>query len=220
MVKIKLLVALVAGLVAAIGVWVWAQNDAEAPTTAGNPAQSQTSSAPTKAVKPADKLLIGVPDAPVTIIEYGDFQCPICKRFFEQTGPALRREYIDNGKANIEFRVETHIGEESVLAGQAAWCANDQGEFPAYHDELYRRQSGSNAGAFSLLNLKSIAAELKLDQKKFGACLDSQKYLATVQASHAEAQSRGVTATPTFFIGGQKIVGAQPIGIFRTLLDD
>lgn len=167
----------------------------------------------------SQKLIIGQPDAPVTIVEYGDYQCPICKRFFEQTEPQLIAKYINTGKAKIEFRVETHIGEESIAAGEAAYCANDQNAFKNFHDELFGSQKGINDGAFSDENLKAMAKKLGLDTAKFNTCLDNQTYRQTVLNSNAEAQERGVTATPTFFIGEQKIVGAQPLSIFEPIIN-
>lgn len=173
------------------------------------------------AAQPTDKLIIGNPTAPKTIIQYGDFQCPICERFFTMTEPALQSEYIKPGKAKIEFRIETHIGAESVTAGEAAYCANDQKMFEAYHNELYKRQGAENSGVFSKSNLKQIAAQLGLDQKQFGDCLDSGKYNSLVVKSNNDAHNQaGVSSTPTFFIGERKIVGAQPITIFRTILDE
>ncbi len=101
--------------------------------------------------QPADgtpKLIIGDPNAPVTLVDYGDFQCPFCAQFFEQTAPSISRDYVDTGRVRIEFRVETHIGRESVRAGEAAYCANDQQTFRAYHDELYRPGSAARQTGF------------------------------------------------------------------------
>ena len=167
------------------------------------------------------QLIIGNPNTPKTIVEYGDFQCPICERFFTITEPALQSEYIKPGKAKIEFRIETHIGAESVTAGEAAYCANDQKMFEAYHNELYKRQGAENSGVFSRGNLKQIAAQIGLNQKQFDDCLDSGKYNSLVVKSNNDAHNQaGVSSTPTFFIGERKIVGAQPIAIFRAILDE
>jgi len=167
------------------------------------------------------QLIIGSPNAPKTIVEYGDFQCPICERFFTMTEPALQSEYIKPGEAKIEFRIETHIGAESVTAGEAAYCANDQKMFEAYHNELYKRQGAENSGVFSRGNLKQIATQIGLNQKQFDSCLDSGKYNSLVVKSNNDAHTQaGVSSTPTFFIGERKIVGAQPIAIFRAILDE
>src|SRR3990167_10953761 len=181
-------------VVAAI-IWLWP--DKQNPNQSSSNKTSTTKQSKSKII--SSKLIVGEPTAPQTIIQYGDFQCPICKRFFEQTEPSLRREYIDTKKANLEFRVETHIGDESVTSGQAAWCANDQQAFDNYRAELYKRQAGTDSGAFSKANLKLIASGLKLDLAKFSNCLDQDKYLDRATASNDEARQRGVTATPTFY---------------------
>jgi protein-disulfide isomerase len=162
-----------------------------------------------------DKLIIGDLEAKLTLVDYGDFQCPICKRFFEQTEPQLLRDYVDTGKIKIEFRVEAHLGEKSVRAGEAAYCANDLGQFKAYHDELFHRQG---VVSFTDQTLKQFAANLKLDQAAFDTCLDNRKHRATVLASHEAAQSR-INGTPTFYISEQKIVGAQPYSVFKAIID-
>jgi protein-disulfide isomerase len=175
---------------------------------AGEPVQETNDSEP--------RLVIGNPEAPLTIIEYGDFGCPICKRFFEQTEPQLVRDYVDTGRVKIEFRVETHIGPDSVRAGEAAYCAAEQNAFKSYHDQLYFHQGRDR---FSADNLKAFAGGGVIpDKPKFDACVDSGKYRATVEASHNEAQAK-ISGTPTFFVGGQKIVGAQPYSVFKAVID-
>lgn len=218
--KTKITLSITILLLAIVG-GVWFFTSKPKSQQSNQPAQNtstQLGQSTTQAVD-TSKLYIGNPAAPVTIVEYGDFQCPICKRFFEQTEPSLRRQYIDTNKAKIEFRIETHLGEESITAGEAAYCANEQAAFPAYHDELYKVQSGINDGAFSQANLKQIAAKLNLDTGAFNTCLDNGKYRQTVINSNAEAQARGVNATPTFYIGEQKIVGAQPLSIFEPVIN-
>ena len=184
-------------------------------TSPGLPVPGDTTSEP----DPQTVLLIGDPSAKLTIIKYGDFQCPFCKEFFEDTEPAILSNYVDTGQAKIEFRVETHIGRESIRAGEAAYCANDQSRFRQYHDQLYKRQSGYNGGTFSDPNLKRIAADLKLDQASFDACLDSKKYQSLVEASNDEAKQNGITATPTLLIGERRVSGAQPFSIYKPLID-
>lgn len=165
----------------------------------------------------APKLIIGDPNAPITITEYGDYQCPICKQFFDTVEPELRAAYIGNGKAQIEFRIETHIGEESILAGEAAYCAADQDKFPAMHDSLYANQNGYDAGAFSAGALKRYAGGIGLNQAQFDSCLDTHQYRDAVLQSDAAAD-QVISATPTFFIGEERIVGAQPFALFDTIL--
>lgn len=183
----------------------------EASPVANDPAPAPAAEAPSG----TPRLIIGQVSAPITIIEYSDFQCPICKRFFETTEPQLLREWIDTGKAKLDFRVETHIGSGSVTASEAAYCANDQARFKDYHDAIFRRQGSAD---FNAALMKTIAAELKLDAAVFAECLDGGKYRAVVAESHREAQ-KVITGTPTFFIGDQKITGAQPYSIFKAILE-
>lgn len=209
---IVVLIVLVVGL--GLTAWFVLKDDDSSTSSSSTPTAITTETGATDDSTPS--LIIGDEAAPITIIEYGDFQCPICKRFFEQTEPTLLREYIDTGKAKIEFRVETHIGPESVTAGEAAYCAAEQDRFKNYHDELYGHQGEID---FTTANLKSFAGNLGLDQAAFDDCLDSGKYNATVVASNEDAQER-ISGTPTFFIGEQRINGAQPIGVFRAILDN
>lgn len=216
--------SILAALLLAGGIyWGIAGNDFKLGPDHSKTAKPETTAEP-KEQKPketaAPTLIIGDRSAPQTIIEYGDFQCQICKRFFTQTEPTLINEYLDTKKAKIEFRPVTQIGQESVLAANAAYCANEQGKFKQLHDELYKRQGSPESGVFSAENLKIIGGKLVLNRSKFENCIDGQKYLKYVTASNEEAKQRGVTSTPTFYIDGQKITGAQPISIFRSILGE
>lgn len=165
-------------------------------------------------------LILGDANAPVTLVEYGDFQCPICGRFFRQIEPRITEEYINKGIVKLEFRVFPYIGSESVLAGQAAYCANEQGAFSAYHDGLFAMQAGENSGVFNPGALKNLAGSIGLQREQFDLCLDTSKYKSVVEAGLTEAKNRGVTSTPTIFIGDRKVVGAQPFTTYKTLIDE
>jgi len=162
--------------------------------------------------------VLGQANAPVTIDEYADFQCPICRRaelLIRQIAP----QYIDTGQVKIVYHNFAFIGAESVQAAQAAECANDQGKFWDYANYLFDHQTGENVGAFSTANLKQFAQDLHLDTATFNACLDSGKYASLVQQELQEGRALGVNATPTFFINGQRIVGVLPQDQFTALLD-
>lgn len=207
----RLLIGIILALAVFVGWFLYSasRNKAIAPTV-----EQSTSMDSKPTANSADlRLIIGDPAAKVGIIQYSDPQCPICKRFFEQTEPQLLREYIDTGKAYLEVRVETHIGAASVLAGQAWHCASDQGKFKAMHDETFRGQT-----RFTAAILKAMATTAGLNRAEFDTCLDSGKHQATVAASNKEAQSR-ISGTPTFFIGYSRINGAQPFSIFKTTID-
>ncbi len=161
----------------------------------------------------------GDPNAPVTIIEFADFQCPYCGRFFAQTEPQIDKAYIQSGKVRFGYFGFAFLGQESNWAAEAAECAADQNKFWEYHDKLYGSQSGENQGAFNKDNLKKFAGELKLDTSAFDECLDSGKYTQLIQEESSTASSIGVRSTPTFLINGQAIVGAQPFEIFQQTID-
>ncbi|MBI5742779.1 MAG: DsbA family protein [Candidatus Niyogibacteria bacterium] len=166
----------------------------------------------------SDDRVLGNPSAPVTIIEYADFQCPFCGRFESTTVGQLKEKYVKTGQAKIIYRDFAFLGPESVESAEAARCANEQGKFWDFHDYLYAHQNGENQGAFAAMNLKKFAGALKLDQAKFDSCLDDHKYKSAVEASLKTGQALGVTGTPTTFVNGQEIVGAQPIAQFEALI--
>lgn len=105
------------------------------------------------------------------------------------------------------FRNLAFLGQESIVAAEAAECAADQNQFWPYHDKLFEAQTGENVGRFSKDNLKQFATDLKLDTASFNRCLDSDKYLSKVQNDKQEATSKGVQRTPTLFINGVKYEG-------------
>jgi len=153
---------------------------------------------------------LGEKQAKVTIIEFADFQCPFCKRLFDESISQIKKDYIDTGKVKLYFRHFAFLGEESNWAGEASECANEQGQFWQYHDYLYQNQGGENVGAFSKDNLKGFAAALGLNTSQFNTCLDGGKYAKTVQDDVSAGQTAGVTGTPTMFINGTMLVGAEP----------
>jgi len=161
----------------------------------------------------------GDPNAPVTMIEFGDFQCPFCGRFFAQTEPQIDKAYIQNGKVRFGYFNFAFLGAESTWAAEAAECASDQNKYWEYHDKLYASQAGENQGAFSKDNLKKFAAALGLDTQTFNQCLDSGKYTSLIQADTQASSAFGVQSTPTLLINGQSVVGAQPFAVFQQTID-
>lgn len=161
----------------------------------------------------------GDPAAPITIVEFSDFQCPFCRRAYDQVLPQIVRDYVDTGKATLVYKHTAFLGPESSWAAVAAECAADQNRFWDFHNLLFNRQNGENQGAFSKDKLLSFAAELKLDLTQFEPCLNNDETLARVQADTQEGRQAGVTGTPTFFINGRKIAGAQPYDRFRAIIE-
>jgi protein-disulfide isomerase len=161
----------------------------------------------------------GSPAAKVTVVEYADYQCPYCARFALNTYPKIRAAYIETGQVRWVFRNFAFLGQESLWAAEAAECAAEQGQFLPYHDKLFRSQAGENRGAFSKDNLKRFARELGLDGAAFDDCLDSGRYREKVQQDTARGRRQGVRATPTFFIDGRQLRGAQPFSAFQAAIE-
>ena len=155
---------------------------------------------------------LGDPKAPVTIVEFSDFQCPYCERFFSQTELQLRKNFVETGKAKIFYRdypLPPEFHPNAQKAAEAARCANEQGKFWEYHDYIFNNQSDISVSA-----LKQYAAALNLNTEKFNSCLDSGKYASAVQKDLQEGTALGVSGTPTSFINGKSIVGAVPYETF------
>lgn len=162
---------------------------------------------------------MGDPEAPVHIIEYGDFQCPYCLQFWAETEPQMIEEYVNAGKVYFEYRSFPILGRESVWAAEGAYCAGDQNKFWQYHDTLFTNWSGENVGDFTKDKLIKYARVLDLNMNEFESCLSKEKYKARVEQDKAEAEAKGVYATPTFFINGFKVEGSQPFSILRDLIE-
>jgi len=176
-----------------------------------------------------DDPVKGNPDAPVTVVEYSDFQCPFCSRFFQQTLPLIEENYIDTGKIKFVYKDlpldslhpnarTTHIASE---------CADEQGKFWEYHDVLFEKQSEWQRLSSTDLSttLTSYASDLGLQSASFETCLQSQEIADEVNRDVLEAASFGTTGTPTFFIGNEKdgfikLVGAQPYTAFQRVIDN
>jgi len=168
--------------------------------------------------------ILGNPSAPITIVEFGDYQCERCYQWFHTTKPALVKDYIDTGKANLVFVDMALLGKDSPIAAQATYCAEDQGRYWEFHDMLYNSQENIDNGWANSERLKAFAFSLDFDIELFTSCLDSGKYTKRVQYNISEARKNGATGTPTFFIVNsdgeqQKISGAQPYSVFKSVID-
>jgi protein-disulfide isomerase len=163
--------------------------------------------------------VLGSPDAPVTIVEYSDYQCPHCASFAQNTLPEVIKSYIATGKVRHIHKNAAILGEESQWAAMAALCAADQDRFWQYHEHLFRKQSGRNEGAFSRDNLKQFAADLGLDTTAFNQCLDENKYSQTVVEETEAGKQRGVEGTPSFFVNDELIPGNVPFDQMKAIID-
>jgi protein-disulfide isomerase len=162
--------------------------------------------------------VLGNPAAKVTFVEFGDFQCPFCGRFYQTAEKEIIEKYVKTGKIKFVWRDFAFLGQESFDAAQAARCAGDQGKFWQYHDYLFENQKGENQGAFSSTNLKNFGVKLGLDPKTFNSCLDSGKYLNDVKKESELGRELGVTGTPSSFINGRQITGAVPFSQLETVI--
>ena len=162
----------------------------------------------------------GDQNAKIIIEEYADFRCPFCKKFFEDIEPKLIKDYVETGKAKFIFRHFEILGEESTKAGNAAECANEQNKFWPYHDYLYKNMpEKSNLSFYDTDNFISIASKLNLDSNQFKSCLENSKYDKFVSDDLSLGKQLGVVGTPTTFINGVAVSGAQPYEIFKTIID-
>ena len=172
--------------------------------------------------------IIGNPNAPITIIEFSDFQCPFCAKFHIQTLPAIMNEYINDGKVKLVFRdfpIQS-IHPNALPASVAAECANEQGKFKEMHDILFERQnewSKKNTDNVIIL-FNQYASKLGLEEEKFDSCLKNGKYIEEIQKDLNDGRTYGISGTPEFFVGNDQIgfielKGAQPFESFKKVID-
>lgn len=159
----------------------------------------------------------GSDKAGVTLIEFSDFQCSFCRKFWQNTLPPINRKYIKNGRLRFIYRHFAILGRPSVAAAHGAECAGEQGKFWPYHDRLFTE--ALSPLAFTQKKLTAYAQDLKLDAKRFDQCLESEKYAKKVKGETAMAAFLGARGTPAFFLNGRLIAGAQPFKVFAEAIE-
>jgi len=188
-----------------------------APAPTPTPAPTPAPTPETVDVSPGDYTL-GDANAPVEIIEFSDFQCPFCQRAHQQTFPSLMENYIETGKASYSIRhFPLSIHQDAQIAGEAAECAGSLGgndAFFTYVDTMF-----ANQGALDAASLKGYAAAQGLDTSAFNECLDSGEFTQKVKDDFDLGAQLGVRGTPSFFINGKILVGAQPFSSFQNVID-
>jgi len=194
------------------------------------PTQSPQPSAPQLfAVSFDGEPVKGNPNAPITIVEFSDFQCPFCSRFFEQTLPLIEKNYIDTGKIKFVYKdlPLDRLHPNARSAHIAAECADEEGKFWEYHDVLFQKQAAWQRLASSDLDiiLSQFAVDLGMQAASFESCMESQDIADEINQDTLEAAKYGTTGTPTFFIGTEKdgfikMVGAQPFASFQRVIDE
>ena len=194
------------------------QQQAAPPPQARTAVQSSRAKAST-----SNRPVLGADDAPVTLVEFTDYQCPYCSRFFTATLPGIKEKYIDTGKVRLVIKdLPLAMHARARPAAVAAHCAGDQDQFWAMHDILFE-----NNRQLQDEHLAQYAQDIGLDTDVFQECLASKRHDTMIAADVAEASRQGITGTPTFIVGrttddvveGIKLVGAQPIETFRTNID-
>jgi protein-disulfide isomerase len=173
-------------------------------------------------------LLIGNPEAPVTMIEYADFKCPSCNKFFRETGAEIKKNYVDTGKVKIEFRTYPFVAPDSGVASRGAYCAQEQGIFEAYHDKVFTTlwtqyyRDNPTLAYQNVLTIEVLAQILEddvPDVSAFKECVSSDRMNQYIDKDLLLAADHEINGAPGFRIGEQSIVGPQNYNTFRTLLD-
>ena len=168
--------------------------------------------------------ILGNPNAPITMVEFGDYQCTFCSKFFHETENSIITNYVKTGKVKMLFKDYIILGQDSMNAANAAHCANDQKSFWEYHSMLYNNWAGEDTGWADITHLHEFANTLGLDMDVFSTCMSDLKWNELVNLSSIDGQKLGVSGTPTFFVIDQnndviKIVGAQHYDVFKQIFD-
>ena len=179
----------------------------------------------TKPLHLKDAPVLGSKDATITIVEVGDYQCHMCKLWFEETRPQIIENYIETGKANLVFVDMPFLGSDSTPASEATYCAGDQGKYWEYHSMLFTYQEEIDDGWASANRLQAFAFNLGLDIEQFDKCMRTDDHRAQVNSNMQMSKKQfGANSTPTFVIvntsgESQKIIGAHPYSTFEKIID-
>lgn len=163
--------------------------------------------------------MLGSADAPVTMVEFADFQCPYCKDFQDNAFAKIKSDYIDKGIVKFYFLNFPFLGDESTSAAISAECARQQNKFWPYHDLLYHTQGLENSGVFSDAELKKLATQAGLNLTKYNSCIKSPDTAQAVAQQFKLGQDSGVRATPTIYINGKKDEGSNLYSEYKALID-
>ena len=168
--------------------------------------------------------ILGDPNAPITLVEFGDYQCHYCNVFFQTIEDDIIKNYVKTGKVKMIFKDYNIIGPDSINASHGAHCANEQGLFWEYHDTLYSNWAGENNGWASPRNLTIFAEEINADMDKWTQCMNEKSHSITINESNDDARALELTGTPAFFVINSeekvsKLFGAQPFEVFKKILD-
>jgi len=195
-----------------VGYVIWGRDQGTSPAAANVPTEqvARRYDIPTEGFSS-----IGPEDAPITLVEFSDYQCPYCEKWYDQVYKQLWAAYP--GKIRFVYRnlPLTQIHPQSMNAAEASMCAGDQNAFWKFHDKLFENASSLNDDLYA-----TLAADLGLDTAAFETCMNDHKHKAAIEADMQFAIDLGVQSTPTFFINGLAIVGAQPLSVFQQVIDE
>jgi len=169
--------------------------------------------------------ILGDPNAPITLVEFGDYQCHYCNVFFQTIEDDIIKNYVKTGKVKIIYKDYNIIGPDSINASHGAHCANEQGLFWEYHDILFSNWTGENNGWASARNLTIFAEEINADVDKWAQCMNEKSHSITINESNNDARSLKLTGTPAFFVINSegeyvKVFGAQSFEVFKKIFDN
>ena len=166
----------------------------------------------------------GDPNAPITILEWGDYQCTFCYKFHQNTLDIINEDFIKSSKVKLVFKDYPLNGPDSLLASEASYCAQDQEKYWQYHDELYKNWGGERTGWITRESLNQFAMTINLNLKEFNNCLDNHTYKDHVNSHYQFGKEIGIDATPSFLVfNGDKIIkirGNQPLDVFLKTFDE
>lgn len=226
--SVLLPLAFVAGL--GLGYIFWGRSIAPATQTAAAvPQGNQSASASGQAQTPSDSQpqqvtrydvpidddpILGPEDAAITIIEFSDFECPYCRKWHSEVYGRLFEDYPDQVRLVFRDFPLDSIHANAIPSAEAANCAYEQGSFWEFHDKLFSMEMGLSPNAY-----QQYAQDLGLDLDAFDECVETRRYRDEVQSDYNYASQLGVRSTPTFFVNGIALVGAQPYEVFQQLID-
>ena len=168
--------------------------------------------------------ILGNPDARISIVEFGDYQCTFCYKFHDDTMMQILEKYIVEGKVNFVYKDFPLNGPPSAMASEASYCAQEQGKFWKYHDLIYKNWEGENTGWLTRDALDRFAEDIELDLSKFNSCMNDSKYRQKVLEIEQFARQINIDATPSFIIfddtNAYRIIGAQPFEKFEQVLNE
>jgi len=168
--------------------------------------------------------IMGNPNAPITILEWGDYQCTFCYKFHQNSLDTIKEDFVKTGEVKIIFKDFPLNGLDSKLAAEATYCAQDQDKYWEYHDELYKNWGGERTGWITQESLNKFAITIDLNLKEFNDCLDNHTYKDRVNTHYQFGKELGIDATPSFLVfNGEKIIkirGNQPLDVFLKTFDE